>query len=63
MLSLCVLLETFIFSWESACDQHGVNQHCPDRRSGVLHPSRAERTLLLQALTSAQLKSQDCADC
>ncbi|CAI9561304.1 unnamed protein product, partial [Staurois parvus] len=27
----CVLLERFFFSWESACDQHRANQHCPDR--------------------------------
>ncbi|CAI9620067.1 unnamed protein product, partial [Staurois parvus] len=36
----CVLLERFFFSWESACDQHRANQHCPDRVSGVLHPPR-----------------------
>ncbi|CAI9550366.1 unnamed protein product [Staurois parvus] len=29
----CVLLERF-FSWESACDQHRANQHCPDRGNG-----------------------------
>ncbi|CAI9565115.1 unnamed protein product [Staurois parvus] len=27
------------------------------------HPPRAERKLLLQALTSALLKSQDCSNC
>ncbi|CAI9590118.1 unnamed protein product, partial [Staurois parvus] len=24
----------FFFSWESACDQHRANQHCPDRGQG-----------------------------
>ncbi|CAI9532499.1 unnamed protein product, partial [Staurois parvus] len=52
----CVLLESFTFPWESACDQHRANQHSPDRGLGVLHPPRAERKLLLQALTSALLK-------
>ncbi|CAI9623017.1 unnamed protein product [Staurois parvus] len=63
MLSVCVLLERFFFSRESACDQHRANQHYPDRGSGVLHPPRTERKLLLQALVSALLKSQDCSDC
>ncbi|CAI9575913.1 unnamed protein product [Staurois parvus] len=26
----CVLQESF-FPWESACDQHRANQHCPKR--------------------------------
>ncbi|CAI9553776.1 unnamed protein product [Staurois parvus] len=26
--------EVFYFSWESACDQHRDNQHCPDRGQG-----------------------------
>ncbi|CAI9619211.1 unnamed protein product [Staurois parvus] len=30
MLSL-----VFFFSWESACDQHRANQHCPDRGQGI----------------------------
>ncbi|CAI9610475.1 unnamed protein product [Staurois parvus] len=51
------------FPWESACDQHRANQHCPDRGSGLSHPPRTERKLLLQALTSALLKSQDCSNC
>ncbi|CAI9600250.1 unnamed protein product [Staurois parvus] len=50
MLSL-----VFCFSWESACVQHRTNRHCPDRGSGVLHPPRAERKLILQALTCAPL--------
>ncbi|CAI9568199.1 unnamed protein product [Staurois parvus] len=25
---------SFFFSWESACDQHRANQHCPDRGQG-----------------------------
>ncbi|CAI9542491.1 unnamed protein product [Staurois parvus] len=55
MLSLvCIARENF-FSWEGACDQHRANQHCPDRGSEVSHPPTAERKLLLQALTSAQL--------
>ncbi|CAI9554970.1 unnamed protein product [Staurois parvus] len=29
MLSL-----VFFFSWESACDQHRANQHCPARGQG-----------------------------
>ncbi|CAI9566823.1 unnamed protein product [Staurois parvus] len=55
MLSLVCIAREFFFSWESACDQHRANQHCPDRGSGVLHPPRAERKLLLQALASALL--------
>ncbi|CAI9599484.1 unnamed protein product [Staurois parvus] len=54
---------SLFFSWEGACDQHRVNKHCPDRGSGVSHPPRAERKLLLQALTSSLLKSQDCSKC
>ncbi|CAI9607453.1 unnamed protein product [Staurois parvus] len=27
-------LVCFFFSWESACDQHRANQHCPDRGQG-----------------------------
>ncbi|CAI9559244.1 unnamed protein product [Staurois parvus] len=51
MLSLvCIARQVFFFSWESACDQHRANQ------------DRAEIKLLLQALTSAQLKSQDCSN-
>ncbi|CAI9556808.1 unnamed protein product [Staurois parvus] len=36
MLSLvCIAREVlFFFSWESACDQHRANQHCPDRSQG-----------------------------
>ncbi|CAI9532258.1 unnamed protein product [Staurois parvus] len=56
MLSLvCIPSEVFFFSWESACDQHSANQHSPNIGSGVLHPPRAERKLLLQALDSAWL--------
>ncbi|CAI9611615.1 unnamed protein product [Staurois parvus] len=54
MLSLVSVSREVFFSWESACDQQRVNEHCPDRGSGVLHTPRAERKLL-QALTSAQL--------
>ncbi|CAI9570647.1 unnamed protein product [Staurois parvus] len=57
MLSLvCIAEEFFFFSWEGACDQHRANQPCPDRVSEVSHAPRAERKLLLQALTSALLK-------
>ncbi|CAI9579373.1 unnamed protein product [Staurois parvus] len=53
MLSfVCIAREVFFFG-EDACDQHRANQHCPDRRSGVLLPPRAERKLLLQALPTA----------
>ncbi|CAI9620253.1 unnamed protein product [Staurois parvus] len=32
----CVLLKRFFFfSWNSACDQHRANQHCPEVRSSV----------------------------
>ncbi|CAI9597860.1 unnamed protein product [Staurois parvus] len=24
----------FFFSWESTCDQHRANQHCPNRGQG-----------------------------
>ncbi|CAI9605393.1 unnamed protein product, partial [Staurois parvus] len=35
MLSLvCIAIEVFLFSCESACDQHRANQHCPDRGQG-----------------------------
>ncbi|CAI9556820.1 unnamed protein product [Staurois parvus] len=35
MLSLaCTAREVFLCSWESACDQHRANQHCPDRGQG-----------------------------
>ncbi|CAI9552310.1 unnamed protein product, partial [Staurois parvus] len=60
---VCIAREVFFFFWESACDQQSANQHCPDRGSGVSHPPRAERKLLLQALTSALLKLQDCSNC
>ncbi|CAI9540614.1 unnamed protein product [Staurois parvus] len=63
MLILVCIAREFFFSWEGACDQHRANQHCPDRGSKVSYPPRAERTLLLQALTSALLKSQDCSNC
>ncbi|CAI9618507.1 unnamed protein product [Staurois parvus] len=52
---LHILSLVCFFSWESACDQHIANMHCPDRGSGVMHPPRAERRLLLQALASARL--------
>ncbi|CAI9617923.1 unnamed protein product, partial [Staurois parvus] len=38
MLSLvCIARKVFFFffSWESAFDQHGANQHCPDRGQGI----------------------------
>ncbi|CAI9534426.1 unnamed protein product [Staurois parvus] len=57
------MLSLVCIARESACDQHRANQHCPDRGSGVLHPPRAERKLLLQALTSALLKSHNCSNC
>ncbi|CAI9554130.1 unnamed protein product [Staurois parvus] len=57
------MLSLVCIARESTCDQHRANQHCPDRGSGVWHPSRAERKLLLQALTSVLLKSQDCSNC
>ncbi|CAI9602075.1 unnamed protein product [Staurois parvus] len=57
MVSLVCIAREVFFSWEGACDQHRANQHCPDRGSGVLHPPRAERQLLLQALTSALLNT------
>ncbi|CAI9621124.1 unnamed protein product, partial [Staurois parvus] len=42
MVSLvCVARVFFFFSWESACDQHRDDQHCPDRGSGHSHPPRA----------------------
>ncbi|CAI9592865.1 unnamed protein product, partial [Staurois parvus] len=50
-----VLLKSFFFSWESACDQHRANQLCPDKVSGIMQPHRGEWKLLLQALTSALL--------
>ncbi|CAI9546912.1 unnamed protein product [Staurois parvus] len=53
MLTLVCIAREFFFSWESACDQHRANQHCPDRGSGLSHPPRAERKLLPHALTSA----------
>ncbi|CAI9541676.1 unnamed protein product [Staurois parvus] len=36
MLNLvCIAREVFFFfSWESACDYHRANQHCPDRGQG-----------------------------
>ncbi|CAI9612559.1 unnamed protein product, partial [Staurois parvus] len=34
MLSLVCIARDFFFSWESSCDQHRANQHCPDRGSG-----------------------------
>ncbi|CAI9606713.1 unnamed protein product [Staurois parvus] len=60
---VCIVREVFFFSWESACDQQRANRHCPDRGSRVSHPPIAERKLLLQALISALLKSQDCSNC
>ncbi|CAI9586589.1 unnamed protein product [Staurois parvus] len=62
MLSL-VRIDRVFFSWETACEQHRANQHCPDRGSRISHAPRVERKLLLQALTSSQLKSQDCSNC
>ncbi|CAI9564211.1 unnamed protein product [Staurois parvus] len=47
MLSLVCIAREVFFSLESACDPHRANQHCPDRRSGVLHPPTADRKLLL----------------
>ncbi|CAI9574764.1 unnamed protein product [Staurois parvus] len=32
MLSLVCIAREFFLSWESACDQHRANQHCPDRK-------------------------------
>ncbi|CAI9542877.1 unnamed protein product [Staurois parvus] len=49
------MLSLVSISRESACNQHRANLHYPDRGSGVLHPPRAERKLLLQAVTSALL--------
>ncbi|CAI9613454.1 unnamed protein product, partial [Staurois parvus] len=57
ILSLVCIAREVFFSWGSACDQHRANQHCPDRGSGILHPPRAERKLLLQALTSVLLNT------
>ncbi|CAI9571522.1 unnamed protein product [Staurois parvus] len=59
MLSLVCIAKGFFFSSsrEGACDQHRANQHCPDRGSEVSHPPRAERKLLLLALTRALLNS------
>ncbi|CAI9548849.1 unnamed protein product, partial [Staurois parvus] len=36
MLSLVCIARGFFFffSWESACDQHRANQHCPERGQG-----------------------------
>ncbi|CAI9540396.1 unnamed protein product [Staurois parvus] len=48
----------YFLSWESACDQHRANQHCPGRGSGAMQPHktiRGEWKLPLQALTSARL--------
>ncbi|CAI9596853.1 unnamed protein product [Staurois parvus] len=28
------MLNLVCFSWESACDQHRANQHCPDKGQG-----------------------------
>ncbi|CAI9599776.1 unnamed protein product, partial [Staurois parvus] len=56
MLILVCIDRKFFFLWEGACDQHRANQHCPDKRSGVLHPPRAKRKPL-QALTSALLNT------
>ncbi|CAI9585684.1 unnamed protein product [Staurois parvus] len=65
MLSLvCIAREVFFFfSWESACDQHRANQHCPDRGQGFCILLEQKEKLLLQALTSSLLKSQDCSNC
>ncbi|CAI9590436.1 unnamed protein product [Staurois parvus] len=37
MLSLVCMAREFFFLWESACDQHRANQHCPGTASGVMH--------------------------
>ncbi|CAI9562719.1 unnamed protein product [Staurois parvus] len=34
MLSLVYIAKEVFFSWESACDQHRANQHCPGRGQG-----------------------------
>ncbi|CAI9550486.1 unnamed protein product [Staurois parvus] len=59
MLSLCVLLERFFFFFLGSVHVISTGSiSTVQTGSGVLHLSRAERKLL-QALTSALLKSQD----
>ncbi|CAI9580130.1 unnamed protein product [Staurois parvus] len=56
MLSLvCIAREVFFFFFLGRV--HGISTGSTStvQRSGVLHPPRAERKLLLQALTSALL--------
>ncbi|CAI9612386.1 unnamed protein product [Staurois parvus] len=43
------------FSWESTCDQHRANQHCPDRGQGFCILLEQKEKLLLQALASGGL--------
>ncbi|CAI9532025.1 unnamed protein product [Staurois parvus] len=64
MLSLvCIAIEVFFFLL-GECMLSARGQSALSRqRSGVLHPPRAEGKLLLQALTSALLKSQGYSNC
>ncbi|CAI9614544.1 unnamed protein product [Staurois parvus] len=56
MLSLVCIARGFFFSsWESACDQHRANQHCPDRGQGSCTLLQQNENALLQALTSARM--------
>ncbi|CAI9597275.1 unnamed protein product [Staurois parvus] len=58
MLSLvCIAREVFFFSGRVHVIRTGPISIVQTERSGVLHPPRAERKLLLQAFTSALLNT------